>query len=157
AAIARTGDPRNAVAVALAAAIRDARARHYPGSRPLPPRVIAALSGTIPATTLKRARYVVRDPRASLPTLVNGAQKYFAGNDHAVVADDVIVFSTLPSMDTPKGIEWWAHEVHHVHQYGVWGIDRFARTYVRDNGKIERRADAVAKRAVARAFAQMGR
>lgn len=138
-----------AVVPALAAAIRNARNLHYANARPLPDRIIAVLSRTMPMTALKRARYVQGDLTVSLPNLVNGAQKMFAGNDHAMVVDDVIVFSKMPGATTAADIEWWAHEVHHVYQYQVWGVDRFAANYVKDPTRIENRAHQVAARAVA--------
>jgi hypothetical protein len=141
--------PQKAVAPALAAAIRNARNLHYPNSRPLPSRIIAVLSKTTPMSALKRARYVQSGMAVSLPNLVNGAQKLFAGNDHAVVVDDVIVFSTMPGATTAADIEWWAHEVHHVYQYQVWGVDKFAAIYVKNNARIEKRAHEVAARAAA--------
>ena len=151
--------PAPSVAAALAAAIRSARAVHYPQSRPLPRRIIAILSKTMPMAALKRARYTEGDLNITLPNLVNGAQKYFAGNDHAVVVDDVIVFTQAPGTQSPNDIKWWAHEIHHVYQYKVWGVDRFAAKYVNNSGRIEKRAEQVANRAVARmlALAQRGR
>jgi len=141
--------PRKTVAPALAAAIRNARNLHYPNSRPLPSRIIAVLSKTIPMSALKRARYVQGDMTISLPNLVNGAHKLFAGHDHAMVVDDVIVFSTMPGATTTADIEWWAHEVHHVYQYQVWGVDRFATNYMKNSARIEKRARDVAARAAA--------
>lgn len=143
--------PAPSVAAALAAAIRNARATHYANSKPLPAEVIARLAPTMPMAALRRARYVETDLSVTLPYVVNGVQKYFAGHDHAVVVDDVIVFTKAPGAVDKEDIEWWAHEVHHVHQYMVWGIDRFAARYVRDSGYIEKRAGTVAKRATAHA------
>ncbi len=143
-------NPAKAGSVALAAAIRNARNLHYANSRPLPDRVIAVLSPTIPMTTLKRARYVKGGLYISLPNLVNDAQKMFAGHDHAVVVDDVIVFSSMPGAATAADIEWWAHEVHHVYQYQVWGVDKFAENYLSNPARVEQRANQVAARAVAR-------
>lgn len=143
-------NPARAGSAALAVAIRNARNLHYANSRPLPDRIIAVLSPTIPMAALKRARYVKGDLHISLPNLVNGAQKMFAGNDHAVVVDDVIVFSTMPGAATAADIEWWAHEVHHVYQYQVWGVDKFAENYLKNPARVEQRAHHVAARAVAR-------
>lgn len=131
----------------LAAAIRDARKKHYRFAKPLPRRVVSALSGVIPAATLKRARYVRGDLRISLPNVINGVQRFLGNSEHAVVVNDVIVFSIVPETDTPEGIEWWAHEVHHVYQYKVWGVDKFAAKYLKNSRYIERRATTIAKRA----------
>ncbi|MCC2096199.1 MAG: hypothetical protein KDJ29_04875 [Hyphomicrobiales bacterium] len=143
----RADVPRRTMAPALAAAIRAARHHHYPNSRPLPARVIAVLSKTIPMSAPKRARYVRGGMAMSLPDLVNGAQKLLAGNDHAMVVDDVIVFSSMPGATTVADIQWWAHEVHHVYQYQIWGVDQFAVNYVKNSARIEKRARQVAARA----------
>ncbi len=137
----------SATAVALAAAIRAARNRHYPNSRPLPAHLIAILSRTIPMKALKRARYAHGDLRITLPNVVNSAQRMFATGNHAMVVDDVIVFAQIPGATTPAEIRWWAHEVHHVYQYMVWGVDKFAFNYVANRQRIERRARTVAAQA----------
>ena len=136
-------------AAALAAAIRAARKQHYPKSRPLPAHVIAILSKTMPLAALKRARYTQGDLSISLPNVVNNAQRMFAAHDHAVVVDDVIVFSKIPGATTMDELQWWAHEAHHVYQFKVWGIDKFAANYINNRQRIERRAQQVAARAVA--------
>lgn len=144
--------PLAAVATPLAVAIRHARDVHYKNAKPLPKKIIRLLAGILPRSTLKRARYVVGDFAITLPGVINGGHKFLAGNDHAMVVDDVIVFSTRPDMNTALGIRWWAHEIHHVYQYKVWGVDKFARNYVRDRGNIERRAERTAKKVLARFF-----
>ncbi len=141
--------PQKAVVPALATAIRNASNLHYPNSRPLPSRIIAVLSKTIPIYALKHVRYVQGGMAVSLPNLINGAHKLFAGHDHAMVVDDVIVFSIMPGANAAADIVWWAHEVHHVYHYQVWGVDRFAANYLKDSARIEKRARQVAARTAA--------
>lgn len=122
-------NPLEFVAMPLAAAIREARARHIAGAKPLPADVKKALANFFPQDVLDRARYTVGTVEITLPNGIGKVQK-FLGNDYAVVCDDVIVFPKDPGTFR-NDPQWWGHEVTHVQQYKEWGIDEFAFRYVK--------------------------
>ncbi|MGS1128684.1 eCIS core domain-containing protein [Rhodanobacter sp. UC4437_H4] len=128
----RGENPLQLVAAPLAAAIRSARDQHYPQSRPLPPDVLSGLQGLFQASTLARARYTIGRIDITLPNFIGQGQR-FMGGDYAVTVDDVIVFNAEPPTFSENPI-WWAHELTHVGQYRMWGVERFAWEYVRDLG-----------------------
>lgn len=126
----------------LAGAIRAAREQHIGEAQALPPSVRAALRSVHTEATLERAKYVIGDPRVALPDAINFVETW-SGWGHAVVVDDVIVFSQDPGMN----VRWWAHEVTHVAQYARLGVEEFARTYLLQHEKLEREADELGRRA----------
>ena len=67
----------------------------------------------------------------------------FRGGAVAVVLDTVIVFRNSEAVHS---VPLWAHELHHVKQYNNWGIDEFAKRYVRNHQDVEAEADAAAER-----------
>jgi hypothetical protein len=134
----------NPLAVTLAAAIRSAREQHIQNAKPIPAHVQQHLSRVFAPAVLQRARYVVGDGRLSLPAVTNRIQT-IRGGGHAVVVDDVIVFSRDPGMD----MWWWGHEMTHVGQYALLGVDRFAQRYVTNHSMLEAEADHLGNRVVA--------
>lgn len=125
-------NPLEFVAMPLAAAIREARARHIKNAKPLPADVRKALGNFFAPDVLDRAKYTVGTVEITLPNGIGKVHKFF-GNDYAVVVDDVIVFPKDPGSfkDNPQ---WWGHEMTHVQQYKQWGIDEFAFRYVKSVG-----------------------
>ncbi len=122
-------NPLDIVAIPLAAAIHEARDRHYPNSHPLPPDVQSALSHFFTPSVLQRARYTVGSVEITLPNGIGKIHKYF-GDDIAVVCDDVIVFPTDPGSFNHDP-QWWGHEVTHIKQFAELGVEEFAFRYVR--------------------------
>lgn len=48
----------------------------------------------------------------------------------AVTLIDVIVFEQIPGADTDSQKHYWAHELHHVHQYAEKGLIKFCTEYI---------------------------
>lgn len=138
-------DPVYSLAFPLAAAIRDARAKYDGQAQPLPSEVKQILAPIIPPDVLARARWVVDDFRLALPAAINSGQKLFSGTDHAVVVDDIIVFSRRPGSSEIGDLEWWAHEIYHVYQYSSFGVDEFAYRYAKDWASLENEAEQSGK------------
>ena len=132
-------DPLVAVALPLAAAIRDAENKYSGSAKPVPPEIAELLRPVIPVEVLSRARYSVDNLKISLPSIINSGQQLF-GNEYAVTVNSVIVFEREPDPDDINDLEWWAHELHHVYQYQVWGVDQFAFNYLKDSGRVEAEA-----------------
>ncbi len=142
--VANGKDPKMLVAVPVATAMRAARDHHYPNAKPIPEYIKQRVHGYYPDTVLNEARYVVGDFEFSLPNALNYGSEIFKGSENASVMGDVIIFGREPSINDDSDLFWWAHELHHVHQYHDWGIDRFAYYYVNsptENGWIEKQAD----------------
>ena len=144
----RGQNPFQLAAAPLAGAIRAARERHYPHSRPISEEVKTQLASIIEARTLSRARYAVGKVEITLPNFIGQGNKLM-GDDYAVVVDDVIVFNTTPPAYAEAPF-WWAHEVMHVSQYGRMGIEKFAYQYMTDSPGIEGEADRKGDEALAR-------
>ena len=138
--ILRGSNPLELIAAPLAAAIRAAREKHLANSRPLPKDVKAGLAGIFPDSTLERARYAIGNVEITLPNFIGQGSK-FLEKDTAVVVDDIIVFPIDPGSFQDSTF-WWVHEVAHVNQYRVFGVDQFAYKYAKDLGRsIEEQAD----------------
>jgi hypothetical protein len=148
-------DPKMLLAAPLAAALRAAHAQHAPDAKPLPLEVQEKLRDYFAPGIVERARYTVGQVEISLPNALNRLNQMF-GSEHAVVVDDLIIFSREPMLDAldsdPDELFWVAHEVHHVEQYETWGgIGGFAYVYTNYpgvNGKVERQADSRAEAVV---------
>jgi hypothetical protein len=127
-------NPLQVLAGPLAAAIRNAHARHNSSARSIPADVKRGLAGKFPPGVLERARYTTGNIEITLPTALGRGQRFMDGSDYAVVVDDIIVFNvTPPSYDVSPG--WWAHEITHVEQYTRWGVDNFAWRYLENLGR----------------------
>jgi hypothetical protein len=90
---------------------------------------------------LHRARYAKGELKIALPNIINSEKKMFENEpNHAVTVDDIIVFSHVPGCETESDIVFWAHELHHVHQFAQWGVDQFAFNYLKHSGRVESEA-----------------
>lgn len=138
----RGQNPLQLTAAPLAAAIRAAREVHLPNARPLPADVREGLTGFFTEETLNRAKYAVGKVEITLPNLL-GRGNRMMGDGFAVVVDDIIVFNEPPpAYEEDQSRFWWAHELTHVGQYRLWGVERFAWEYLRDVGRaVEGEAD----------------
>ena len=116
------------VAVPIASALRQTRKYFSDDARALPSEVKIALSKEFTEDQLNRARFVVNRDSTTLNGVTNWLQtKVFSKENHAVVADDIIVFAKYPS---EQNYSFWAHEVKHTVQYSKLGIDTFSSYYV---------------------------
>lgn len=144
------GSPQGKTAVALAVGITWSRDYYLSlkGTVPLPSSVKDLMKNGFSMTLLDSVRIVQSDSfDLALPGTINMGQKFFSGHEHAVTLDNVIVFSEIPDADGEQ-LEWWAHELHHVKQYGKWGIAGFAKRYVEDWDRVETEADEEARKVV---------
>ena len=146
-------DPLLAVAMPLAAAIRDARSKYAPQAKSFPAEVITLLGQVIPRDILERARYTVGDVKIALPSAIIGTNAFLGavtGNREkfstqiAVALDDIIVFPRQLNFEDIDDLKWVAHEVFHVRQYRDWGIDQFAFNYLKNRNAVEDQAEAAA-------------
>jgi hypothetical protein len=115
----------------LAAAIaesRDAAVRE--GVETIPRSIRAALRGYVPDAVLDRARWRVGGGGwLSLQRSLIGF-----GYSPAVTMDHAIVFETAADARDPK---LWAHELRHVEQFMLWGIEGFAARYIANFNALE--------------------
>ena len=66
----------------------------------------------------------------------------FRGGAVAVVLDNVVVFRDA---EAAQSAVLWAHELQHVAQYRQWGVEEFARQYVKHHENVEADADRAAE------------
>ena len=115
---------------ALANGIKTARTETIKaGVKPIPDAMRQKLTATFPADMLERVRYRV----GREGTL--GMQAFQYGEVQAMTLIDVVVFRSEEDALTNDVL--WTHELTHVRQYDTWGIDEFARRYVRDHKAVE--------------------
>jgi hypothetical protein len=107
------------------------------GTRPIPPQIRQALLTRFPADLLDGIEYRVGAGEDA--TVQSLAIRY--GDALAVATIDTITFAD--AWDAENNIALWAHEVVHVQQFRDWGVQDFARRYVRDHAAVEREAYAV--------------
>jgi hypothetical protein len=129
--------------VLLAAELQRSRDTHYPSSKPVPTAIKSALRQSFPNSVLERARYTIGTVQPTLQNFVNKTQKGKHAN-HAIVADDVIVFSSDPGLND---LDFWAHEIRHVAQYQEWSVLGFAKRYLEDHKAVEADADSYGEKA----------
>lgn len=101
------------------------------GVQPLPARIRLALRGYYPDTLLDRVRYRVGG--GGDQSLQLNVIRY--GDQAAITLDYVVVFAREP--DAQSNAELWAHELRHVQQVQLWGLDDFALRYVRNYQAVE--------------------
>lgn len=119
-----------AVAVLAAAIVESRDAALEEGVAPVPRAVRAALEGYVPAAVLDRARWRVGGGGwLSLQQNLIGF-----GYAPAVTLDHVIVFESRADARDPK---LWVHELRHVEQFALWGVDGFAARYIADYNALE--------------------
>ena len=113
------------------------------GVKPVPPQIYRALLGFFPDFILRKTRFV--SGHADAITIPGLAMSY--GHIDGVTLGDVVLFREDHAARTNAKL--WAHELTHVMQYERWGIDGFARHYLRDYEAVEQEARANADRFVA--------
>lgn len=138
------GEPGDVYAAPLAAALQAVHDQYAGSAKPIPADVREALAAEY-GSELARARYVVSAFAVKLLTAIDQFQGTSLRDGlHAVTVDDIIVFSSVPSI---SDIWMWAHELHHVRQYQERGtIYGFALWYVNDCEAVEQAADDRANR-----------
>ncbi len=104
---------------------------------PLPENVKARLSSYFSRDLLDRVRWRSGYGAASLQSL-----SIELGGADAVTLDTIIVFRDGHDVENLYLV---AHELGHVLQYQSWGIDDFAKRYVRNHTGVEAAAEQVAK------------
>jgi hypothetical protein len=132
----------NVIGVPLADGARQAVELYQDRAKPIPADIRFYLTGVFSKEILERAQFVIDDNVGSYG-IINKFQEAFADN-HAVTADNIIVFAKSPSS---KDIWFWAHEMQHV-QYKNLGIDGFAAKYTTDSGAMENEANQKADQAI---------
>jgi len=104
------------------------------GVTPIPADVRARLQGHVPEALLDKVRYRVGTGHEfSLQT-----NAFQVGQAAAITLDDVVLFRSAE--DAERNVDLWAHELHHVRQYELWGVPGFARRYTRDHRLVEAEA-----------------
>lgn len=128
------------LAPAFAATIRMTRDRaRAAGVRPVPAKVIQALTPHFSTSVLHQARWRPPMHRPSMSSLL--VSWYF--REGAVTLHDVVLFSDERLAQDPG---FWAHELTHVEQYQRYGVDGFARRYVKNWESLEAEARQKASR-----------
>jgi hypothetical protein len=115
--------------------IADQRERHAPGSEPLPDTTRAALKGYFEPATLARTR-IRRVPVIENPVFYEEFEN--SGESipldfrvwAAITFDDVIVVNDAQVPGPPPHSVVF-HELVHVVQFGMLGVEEFARRYIR--------------------------
>jgi hypothetical protein len=112
------------------------------GVKPVPAAIHRELLGFFPESLLRKVRYASGQAEAiSIPGL---ALEY--GHIDAITLVDVILFQEDHAAQSDAKL--WAHELTHVMQYERWGVEGFARRYLRDYHAVEHEAIANADRFV---------
>jgi hypothetical protein len=130
----------NPAGLALAFAIRQAKAQASWSAGPIPAPVRQQLGNMFPTNILQGVRYTTFDRgRITLDSAV-----MLLNNDvSAVTLEDVIVFR---SEQEAMNVSTWAHELTHVMQYASRGVDTFANTYTTNAWVLENEAKDVQAR-----------
>jgi hypothetical protein len=110
------------------------------GVEPIPAQIRAELTGFIPEAILNKVRFRVGwGNEMALPAL-----SFRFGDAAAITLDNVVMFRSWD--DASNDLTLWAHELTHVQQYHKWGIDKFAKRYVKDHDDVEAEAETNAGR-----------
>jgi hypothetical protein len=104
------------------------------GVKPVPTQIHSALLGFFPDTLLRKVRF--SSGHADAITIPGLAMTY--GHIDALTLVDVIMFHDDHAAHTDAKL--WAHELTHVMQYERWGVEGFAKHYLRDYEAVEREA-----------------
>lgn len=104
------------------------------GAQPLPSEIIWEFDGFYSPDVLNSRWRSGQGHELSLQ-----ANAFRFGDRAAIALDTVIVFRN--HWDA-YSLWLWAHELAHIEQYRRWGVDDFAKRYIRDSDGIEREADA---------------
>lgn len=107
------------------------------GAGPLPQEVIWEFTGFYSKAVLSAYWRIGQGNELSLQ-----ANAFRFGDRAAIALDTVLVFR---SGQEANSVWLWAHELAHIEQYRMWGIDDFTKRYIRNSDEIEaaanRRAD----------------
>ena len=118
----------SSLAVALQQARDEATAS---GTQPIPLHIRVQLEPWYEFAVLDAARYRIGDAQQ-----VSAANALLQNPDvNAVTLIDTIVLRH--ANDADDNVALWAHELHHVQQFQQWGVEEFARRYIRDFDSIE--------------------
>lgn len=131
-------------AVALAEVIATSRQRSIAeGVRPVPGAIARSLQGYFPDALLRKCRFVV----GTAGPLRLPALRLSYGEAAAMTLVDVVVFAN--DRAAQSDLRLWAQHLTHVMQFQRWGIEEFARRYVRDRTGLEQEAAATTTRFLA--------
>jgi hypothetical protein len=116
----------------LAYALRQARDEaNASGSEPMPLHIRAQLEAWYDFAVLDAVRFRVGDEQQ-----MSAANAMLQNPDvNAVTLIDTIIFRH--ASDAEDNVALWAHELKHVQQYQVLGVEEFARRYTRDFNELE--------------------
>ncbi|MGB8971107.1 MAG: DUF4157 domain-containing protein [Pseudomonas capeferrum] len=116
----------------LAYALRQARDEaNASGSEPMPLHIRAQLEPWYDFAVLDAVRFRVGDEQQ-----MSAANAMLQNPDvNAVTLIDTIIFRH--ASDAEDNVALWAHELKHVQQYQVLGVEEFARRYTRDFNELE--------------------
>ncbi len=130
------------IARTLAASLTRSRDSARDGSLPIPDEIRKKLEPFFPAEMLDTVRYKVGD------TTPDGLAGFAIrnGNAAAVTLVDTVVFVEEKYIHSAA---LWAHELHHVEQYRLWGVEGFAENYAFNWDAVEAEARARADEYVA--------
>lgn len=103
------------------------------GTMPLPPAIFWEFQGFYSPAVLSARWRVGQGNELSLQ-----ANSFRFGDRSAIALDTVLVFRS--ASDT-YSLWLWAHELAHIEQYRAWGIDDFAKRYIRDEAGVEAAAN----------------
>jgi Domain of unknown function (DUF4157) len=110
------------------------------GVEPIPAHIREELRGFISDAILDKVRFRAGwGNELALPAL-----SFRFGDAAAITLDEVVMFRSWNDADT--NLTLWAHELTHVQQYHNWGIDKFAKRYMKDHGGVEAEAERNAER-----------
>ncbi len=120
---------------ALAAWLLESRNTSINGAQPIPDSIRQALAGYIDEQDMNIVRFRVGD--AGTFNFAGMTMRYgnIGGDVGAVTLIDVVVFRNASDAYGNPGL--WAHELTHVKQYRLWGLQSFAVSYVRNWHDVE--------------------
>jgi hypothetical protein len=113
----------------IAASKRDAIAH---GVERIPRGIARALRGYVPQHALDAVRWCSGGCGSALSLQ---SASFRSGLTPAITLEDVIVFADREAALEDPAL--WVHELKHVEQFRVWGVDGFARRYLEDYEAVE--------------------
>jgi len=112
--------------------IRTERDAHRPRASPLRPAARSLYAPFFPATTLDRAAFTqvpsIANPPFLAQALASGLPPIAFEEMAGITFDDTVLLSETRTAENPMALLF--HELVHVAQYEVLGVDEFARQYV---------------------------
>lgn len=150
------------VAGPLAASLRDAYKVYWSHSQPFDDQLVQILSRVVPLQVARTARWVVGNtPDYTVPGFLNSGHRLFGGQ-HAVTIGNIMIFSTMPDLNTYSDWVWLLHELRHIEQYmsfdgeALESINGFAVDYVQHFNGLENDAVNISQTRAAQLWWQMG-